>query len=179
MELGSQGDQRHWLVKTIDQFSEWVGRTVAWLTLVVVVLTFVIVVLRYGFNIGSIAAQELVTFLHAMVFLLGAAYTLRWDGHVRVDIFYQRFSERRKALVDVVGTLLFLMPSCFFVFWISLDYVGASWSVYEGSREAGGLPAVYLLKSLIPLCALLLAVQGLALGIGRFLDWRRASTLSI
>ena len=137
-----------------------------------VVLTFVIVVLRYGFNIGSIALQESVTYLHAMVFLLGAAYTLRRDEHVRVDIFYQRFSERRKALVDVAGTLLFLIPCCFYIFWVSLDYVEASWSIYEGSREAGGLPAVFLLKSLIPLTAALLGLQGLAFGARRFLEWQ-------
>ena len=139
-----------------------------------VALTFIIVLLRYGFNIGSVAVQESVTFLHAMVFLLGAAYTLRRDEHVRVDIFYQRFSERRQALVDVAGSLLFLVPSCFFIFWISLDYVGASWSIYEGSREAGGLPGVFLLKSLIPLTAVLLALQGLAFAARRLLDWRHA-----
>jgi TRAP-type mannitol/chloroaromatic compound transport system permease small subunit len=130
------------------------------------------VVLRYGLNLGSIALQESITYLHAMVFMLGAAYTLQRNEHVRVDIFYQRFSERRKALVDVAGTLLFLIPCCFFIFWVSLDYVAAAWSIHEGSREAGGLPAVFLLKTLIPITAVLLGLQGLAFGARRFFDWQ-------
>ena len=158
MEVGldSESSWPRRLIEAIDQINEWIGYTVAWLTLAMVVLTFVIVVLRYGFNIGSIAVQESVSYLHAMVFLLGAAYT------------------RRQALVDVAGTLLFLVPSCFFIFWVSLDYVASSWSIFEGSREAGGLPGVFLLKSLIPLTAALLGLQGLAFGGQRLLDWRAA-----
>ena len=176
MEIGpdTKIGLHHRLIEAIDQLNQWIGYAVAWLTLAMVALTFVIVVLRYGFNIGSIAVQESVTFLYASVFLLGAAFTLQRGEHVRVDIFYQRFSERRKALVDVAGTLLFLLPSCFFIFWVSLDYVGASWSIYEGSRETGGLPGVFLLKSLIPITAALLGLQGLAFGARRVLDWHHA-----
>jgi TRAP-type mannitol/chloroaromatic compound transport system permease small subunit len=174
--IRSTGEQRsqHPIIQAIDRLNEWIGHAVAWLTLVMVAVTFGVVVLRYGFDIGSIAVQESVTYFHAMVFLLGAAYTLRRDEHVRVDIFYQRLSERRKALVDVAGTLLFLIPVCVFIFWISLEYVVNAWSIREGSREAGGLPAVYLLKSLIPLTAALLTLQGLAFGARRLQDWRQA-----
>lgn len=152
------------LARWLGALSEWTGRGIAWLTLFMVLTTFGIVVLRYGFGIGSIAAQEAVTYMHALVFLLGAAYTLKHDGHVRVDIFYRGMSERRRAWIDLLGTLLLLMPVCLFILWASWDYVAASWALREGSRETSGLPGVYLLKTAIPLMAVLLLLQGLALG---------------
>ena len=129
-----------------------------------VLVTFVIVLLRYVFDLGWIWMQESVLWMHAAVFMLAAAYTLNRDEHVRVDIFYRGFDERRKALVDVLGTLLFLLPMTVFLIVTSFDYVMDSWSRHEGSREAGGLPfpAVPLLKSMIPLAAALLILQGIA-----------------
>lgn len=155
----------NWLetsVGFIDKFSEYCGKVIAWLTLLMVLLTFVIVVLRYGFNLGWIAMQESVLYFHALVFMLGAGYTLKADGHVRVDIFYQGFSVRRKAWVNLLGGLFLLLPVCGFVFYISLDYVSTAWRIMESSSEAGGLPLVYLNKSFILLFALTLALQGLA-----------------
>jgi TRAP-type mannitol/chloroaromatic compound transport system permease small subunit len=149
----------------IDQLSEWTGRLVAWLTFFMVIVTFVVVLLRYLFDLGSIALQESITFMHAMVFMLGAAYTLRHEGHVRVDIFYRRFGERGRAWVDLLGVLLLLIPVTLFITWVSWEYVASSWSLLEGSREAGGLPGVFLLKSVIPLMALLLLLQGVAMGL--------------
>lgn len=148
----------------IDQLNEWVGRLTAWLTLAMVIVTFVVVVMRYLFDLGSIALQESITFMHAMVFMLGAAYTLRHEGHVRVDIFYRCFGERGRAWVDLLGVLLLLLPVTLFISWVSWDYVAPSWEQLEGSREAGGLPGVFLLKSVIPLMALLLLLQGVAMG---------------
>lgn len=156
-------DNLHRLARYCDALNERVGRLVAWSALAMVLLTFAIVLLRYLFNLGWIAMQESVTYLHALLFMLGAAYTLKHDGHVRVDIFYQRLSARGRAWVDLLGTLLLLLPVCLFILWMSWDYVAASWSLYEGSRETGGLPWVYLLKSAIPAMALLLVVQGVAL----------------
>jgi TRAP-type mannitol/chloroaromatic compound transport system permease small subunit len=129
-----------------------------------VLVTFLIVVLRYVFDMGWIWMQESVLWMHAAVFMLAAAYTLNRDEHVRVDIFYRGLDPRRRALVDVLGTLLLLLPMMLFLFVSSLDYVGNSWARGEGSREAGGLPfpAVPLLKSLIPLTAGLLILQGVA-----------------
>jgi TRAP-type mannitol/chloroaromatic compound transport system permease small subunit len=129
-----------------------------------VLVTFLIVVLRYVFDMGWIWMQESVLWMHAAVFMLAAAYTLNRDEHVRVDIFYRGLDPRRRALVDVLGTLLLLLPMMLFLFVSSLDYVGNSWVRGEGSREAGGLPfpAVPLLKSLIPLTAGLLILQGVA-----------------
>ncbi|WJW75467.1 TRAP transporter small permease subunit [Thiohalobacter sp. IOR34] len=157
------------LADRLDALAEWTGRAVAWLTLAMVLVTFAIVLLRYAFNLGWIALQESVGYLHALVFLLGAAYTLKHEGHVRVDIFYRRLSPRGRALVDLLGTLLLLFPVCGFILWVSWNYVAASWALHEGSREAGGLPGVYLLKSAIPLMAILLLLQGLALALRQLL----------
>lgn len=144
----------------LHRCNERIGRAVSWLTVVMVVVTFVIVVLRYLFDTGWVAMQESVTYMHALVFMLGAAYTLGHDGHVRVDIFYRAMTPRTRAWVDLIGTLVLLMPVCLFIAWVSGEYVSASWSVRESSPEAGGIPAVFVLKSVIPLTAGLLLMQG-------------------
>ena len=149
------------LARVLGLVNEWIGRGVAWLTLLMVIVTFIVVVLRYVFDIGWIALQESVTYMHAMVFLVGASWTLQQEAHVRVDIFYSRFSPRTKAWVDLGGSLLMLLPVMIFVAWISWAYVIDSWGVFEGSREAGGLPAVFLLKSLILVMAVMLILQAL------------------
>jgi TRAP-type mannitol/chloroaromatic compound transport system permease small subunit len=145
----------------VERFIAGTGKFCSWLNLAVVVLIFIIVVFRYVFNVGWIWLQEGVTYMHAAIFMLGAAWTFALDGHVRVDIFYRDMSKRRKALVNVIGALVFLLPFCLFCLWVSFDYVLASWQLLEGSREAGGMPGVYLLKTLIPLMALLMLLQGL------------------
>jgi TRAP-type mannitol/chloroaromatic compound transport system permease small subunit len=155
-------DRLERLARLIDAFSERSGRVLSWLTLATVLVTFLVVLLRYGFETGSIALQESVTYLHAAVFMLGAAYTLKHDAHVRVDIFYQRLGGRGRAWINLAGGLLLLLPVCVFILAGSLEYVASAWSVLEGSPEAGGLDAVYLLKTLIPLMALLLMLQGIA-----------------
>jgi TRAP-type mannitol/chloroaromatic compound transport system permease small subunit len=157
------------LSQILDQLAELTGRIISWLTLAMVVITFSVVVLRYVFESGSIALQESVTYLHAAVFMLCAAYTLKHDAHVRVDIFYQRWSARTRAWADLLGTLLLLVPVCVFIIASSLDYVAASWSILEGSQEAGGIDGVYLLKTTIPLMAVLLLLQGCALVLNRLL----------
>jgi len=135
------------------------GRAVSWLTLVMVVLTFAIVFLRYGLNQGWIWLQESVTYIHAMVFMIAAAWAFQTDEHVRVDIFYRDRSPRYKAWVNLLGTLIFLLPFSLFLLIIGWEYVAASWAVMETSREAGGLPLVYLLKSLILVLPVLLLIQ--------------------
>jgi TRAP-type mannitol/chloroaromatic compound transport system permease small subunit len=157
----------------IDRLTGTVGRAVAWCTLFVVLTQFVVVVLRYALGIGSIWLSESIVYGHAALFMLAAAWTLRENGHVRVDVFYADASPRRKALVDLVGALLLLIPFALTLGWLSLPYVARSWEVLERSREASGLPAVFLLKSLIPLFALLLALQGLAQAIRAAVVLRR------
>ncbi len=149
-------------VKGVDQLSEFLGRSIAWLTLALVLVTFVIVVMRYLFNIGSVAMQESLLYLHSLIFLMGAAYTLKHDGHVRVDIFYRPMSLYKKAWINLLGTLLLLIPFCLFIFLISWEYVASAWSYHEGSREAGGIDAVYVLKSLLLIMPATLLLQGLA-----------------
>ncbi|MFV2090932.1 MAG: TRAP transporter small permease subunit [Pseudomonadales bacterium] len=121
-----------------------------------------IVVLRYGFDLGAIALQESVLYMHATSFMLGIAYTLKHDEHVRIDIFYSRLSDNGKTFVNLSGHILFLLPCALTFGVLSLNYVSASWRILEGSPEIGGIPAVFLLKSLIPLMALTLIAQGLA-----------------
>jgi TRAP-type mannitol/chloroaromatic compound transport system permease small subunit len=149
------------VAERLESVNRTVGLLVSWLALAMVLVTFVVVVLRYAFDSGSIALQESVTYMHAMLFMLGAAFTLQQNGHVRVDILYQRFSRRGRAWVDLLGTLLLLFPVSVFLLVSSWDYVAESWAVLEGSREAGGIPGVWALKTLILLMPLLLLVQGL------------------
>lgn len=149
--------------RRLELVNEWIGRSVAWLTLIMVIVTFSVVVLRYGFDMGSIALQESIIYLHALNFMLGAAFTLKHDAHVRVDIFYQRMGPQGRAWVDLLGTLFLLLPVCGFIFWSSWGYVADAWAVREASGEAGGLPFVYLLKSILLLMPSLLILQGAAI----------------
>lgn len=151
------------LANLIESLNEWIGRAVSWLTVLMVVITFLVVVLRYAFNTGWIAMQESVTYMHALVFMLGAAYTLGHNGHVRVDIFYRGMGPRGQAWVDLFGSLVLLGPVCVFIIWVSRDYVAASWAVRETSPEAGGIPAVFLLKTIVPVTAGLLVLQGIGM----------------
>lgn len=148
-------------VRAVDTFSDRVGRAVAWLLWAMALLSVGVVALRYLAGIGAIALQEAVLYLHATLFMVGAAYALRHNEHVRVDILNQRFAPRTRAMIEIGGTVLFLLPVCGFIFWMSLDYVLASWRIHEVSTD-GGLPFVYVLKTLLLVMPVLLALQGLA-----------------
>lgn len=149
----------------LDKISIVTGRAAAWLTLFMVLVTFVIVVMRYVFDAGLIWLQESVIWMHAVVFMLGAAYTLRHEDHVRVDVFYRTMSETRRAWVDLVGVIIFLWPLCFLLGWKSIDFVAASWRIHEASRESGGLPypLIPLLKTVLLLMPVTVAMQGVSL----------------
>jgi TRAP-type mannitol/chloroaromatic compound transport system permease small subunit len=153
----------------IDRLNAAIGRAAAWLCLVEVGVQFAVVVLRYAFGLGSIWLSESIIYAHAALFMLAAAWTLREGGHVRVDIAYAEMSPRTRALVDLCGALLLLLPFMLLLLWFSLPYVARSWAILETSRETSGIPAVFLLKTLIPLFAVLMALQGLAQAI-RALD---------
>jgi TRAP-type mannitol/chloroaromatic compound transport system permease small subunit len=150
------------LADRIDRMNVAIGRTVAWLVLGVVLLQFTLVVARYLIGIGSIWLTETVIYAHAMLFMLAAAWTLHAGGHVRVDVFYADASARTKARVDLVGALLLLLPFMLVLLWLSVPYAMRSWSILEHSQEASGLPLVFVLKTLIPIFALLMALQGIA-----------------
>jgi len=150
------------LANLIDVLNTWFGKACAWLTLFLVLGTAIVVILRYGFGIGATALQEAVLYAHALVFMGAAAWVLLRNGHVRVDIFYQKFSGRRQALVEVFGNLLFLLPVALFLGWASWDYVSNSWSTLEASSESGGLKYVYLQKSIILVLVVSLVLQGVS-----------------
>lgn len=146
----------------IDRINAAIGRAAAWCVLVMVLVQFGVVLLRYIFGIGSIWLTELIVYAHAALFLLAAAWTLAAGGHVRVDIFYAKASPRRRALIDLLGALVLLLPFMAAIAVLALPYVVRSWAILERSREASGLPLVFVLKTLIPIFAGLLALQGLA-----------------
>ena len=147
---------------SIDSFIRILTRWVSWLSVVMVVLTLVIVVLRYVFQIGSVLLQETVMYMHACLFMIGCAYTLQVDQHVRVDVFYSKMSLRQRLKVNIFGHVFLLLPVCIFIAWVSFDYVINAWRIMEGSGETGGLHAVYILKSLILIFASLMILQGIS-----------------
>jgi len=161
-------------VTTADALTEGLGRAISWLTFAMVVATMIVVVLRYGFDVGAVQLQESVTYMHALVFMLGIAYALKHASHVRVDLVYSRLSSRARLLIDITGHVVALFPVGLYILIGSLDYVAASWHVKEASAEVGGIPGVYLLKTLIPVMAVLLMLQGAAEIVRALLQLRSA-----
>jgi len=150
------------LADRIDRLNAAIGRTAAWACLFVVAVQFIVVVMRYAFGAGSIWLSESIVYAHAALFMLAAAWTLRENGHVRVDVFYADASPRRKALIDLIGALLLLLPFMLLLLFFAIPYVARSWAIFESSRETSGIPGVFLLKTLIPLFAALMALQGIS-----------------
>lgn len=151
------------VVRGVDALNEGIGRAVSWLTLAMIVVVGVVVLARYGFAWGRVWIQESYVWMHAMVFMLGSAYTLLNEGHVRVDVFYRGASVRYKAWVDLLGSLFLILPLVLTVWVVALPYVENSWLRLEASREAGGLPGLFLLKTIIPIWCVLMALQALSL----------------
>ncbi len=147
----------------LDRVNSLVGRAARWLALLMLLAQFLVVVLRYLFGTSYIWGTETVLYLPAALFMLGAGYTLLVDGHVRVDIFYAGLGERGRALVDLLGTLLFLLPTCLVILWFTWRFTANSWAIREGPISVGGIPASFLLKTLIPAFAILLLIQGTSL----------------
>ena len=146
----------------IDGLNHRIGRAAAWLALAMVLVQFTVVVMRYVFGVGSIMMQEAIIYMHGVLFMMAAADTLLQDEHVRVDIFYARASVARKALVNLLGCALLVLPFCILLFSVSLDYVSISWSVREGSRETSGIQGIYLLKSVILVFAVQMGLQAVS-----------------
>ena len=157
------------IAKGIDRINEWIGRGIYWLTLFMVVIGAYNAIVRYldrytGLGLSSNTYLELQWYLYSIVFLLGAAYTLKHDAHVRVDVLFTRLGERGRAWINLLGTLLFLIPFCIFVLWTSWPTVSNSWAVREMSPDPGGLPR-YLIKTAIPVAFMLLFGQGISMAI--------------
>ena len=159
----------------LDRISSAAGRAVSWLTLLMVVGTFVIVLLRYALDSGVVWLQEAVTWMHAMVFMFGAAYTLKRDEHVRVDIFYREMNRQKQALVNLFGIVLFVVPVCLFFVLESYEYVQVSWSIREVSRDSGGLPYPFIpiLKSLLIVMPITVLLQSVSLTLHSIVQLRK------
>ena len=162
-------------IQIIGRLNEKIGKTVSWFTIILVLVTCYDVIVRYIFRESSVAFQEIEWHLFAILFLVGSSYTLKIDDHVRVDIFYTKFSEEKKALVNFVGSILFLIPFCLMAIYSSKDFVVNSFIVKEMSPDAGGLPARYILKAFIPLSFFLLLLQGIALCFKSFLNLKKTN----
>lgn len=147
----------------IDAINESIGRGVAWLTLFMVLMQFVIVMMRYVFGIASIFLQESMFYMHSIVFLAAAGYALLHGSYVRIDIFYAKVTTRGKAVIDFLGVIFLLIPFSALIFWTSWPYVSRSWMMREGSPDGAGIPAVYLLKTIILLYAAVVLIQGISL----------------
>jgi len=158
--------------RTIDRINSWTGEVVAWSAVLVVLTVFADVIMRYMFQTSFVFVQEMEWHLFAFIFLMGAGYTLLKDGHVRVDIIYQRLTPKGQAWVNLLGVLLFLLPACYMVIATSLKFAHNSWLTLEGSGDPGGLPFRFIIKSAIPIGFILVALQGLALGIRSFFTIR-------
>lgn len=159
----------NWLHRILYSFSSFVntlqniaGKSVAWLSLAMVIGVSAVVISRSIFGFGSVATQELIAYCHAALFMLTLGYTAQAGGHVRVDIFYRQFSTRTKAWVNMLGAIVFLLPFSVFLLLSSLGMVEQSWIFMEGSNNPGGLPFVYVLKTLIPVGAGFLALYALS-----------------
>jgi len=151
------------VARWVEALNEAVGRVVAWFALMMVLIQFIVVILRYVFSVGSIPLQESILYTHGILFLLAAGFTLKRDGHVRVDIFYREASARKKAIIDLSGVLVMLWPVCFATWYFGWSFIANSWRIREGSLEPSGLHLVFLLKTIILVFAALLALQGLSL----------------
>ena len=152
-------------VNLLDRISIVAGRLTAWLTLLMVIVTFIVVVMRYVFDAGAVWLQESIIWMHAVVFMVGAAFTLQQEEHVRVDIFYRTMGAKRRAWVDLLGVVFFLLPVALFLAFTAWDFVAISWQLREASREPGGMPYPFVpvLKSVLLLAPLLLALQGISM----------------
>jgi len=145
----------------LDKFSQTIGKVIAWLTLFMVLFSVINVLASWMFNISWIWLRESITWMHGANFLIACAFTLNNKGHVRVDIFYSQMTQKRQALVDFIGTLLLLLPTSIFIAWASWPAFLLSWKVGEVSSEAGGLPAVYILKSFLLIMPALLIIEAI------------------
>ncbi|KZL22110.1 Tripartite ATP-independent periplasmic transporter, DctQ component [Pseudovibrio axinellae] len=150
------------IISKLDAINRIVGHTICWFALIMLLLQFAIVLLRYLFGISYIFLGEGVLYMHAAIFMLGAGYTLLTDKHVRVDIFYGQASQKTKAVINIIGAVCFLLPTVGLLLWVSWPFVSNSWKILEGPISVGGIPASFLLKSLIPAFCILLITQGVS-----------------
>lgn len=157
---GGAHSSTHKLADFFQTVTTGAGRAVMWLLLIMALVQFAVVLLRYVFGVNSLFMQESITYMHGFVFLIAAGYALITGDHVRVDIFYRDATPKRKAIIDLLGTYIFLFPICLIILWTASPYVARSWAFFEGSADTSGIQGVFILKTLIPIFAVLLAMAG-------------------
>jgi TRAP-type mannitol/chloroaromatic compound transport system permease small subunit len=150
-------------VRAISALNRVVGHLLSWLALAVVLVCFVVVVQRYVFHTTQLWMQDLYVWLSGAMFTGVAGFALMRDEHVRVDILYRPWPIRKKAIADLVGTVIFLIPYVVVVLVYAWPFVARSWRLYEGSANVGGMPGLFILKSFIIVFAVLVGLQGLAI----------------
>jgi TRAP-type mannitol/chloroaromatic compound transport system permease small subunit len=150
------------IIGSIDAVNEVIGKGASWLVLFLMLITFYDVLMRYVFRAGTVALMEAETNLYVLNFILAAGWTMINDGHVRVDLLYANFGTKKKAWINLIGSLVFCIPFCILVIWASLPFVFDSWALKEGSPDPGGLPCVYLMKTAMPVAFVLLGLQAIA-----------------
>lgn len=166
-------DNARHIATAIDTLNAFIGRSAAWLVLFMVLVQFGVVVMRYVFGAGSVLAQETILYMHATLFLVAAADTLLHDAHVKIDIFFARMTAQQQHLINLIGFIFLALPFAILIWVVSFDYVALSWAVQEGSRETSGIPALYLLKSVILVFALQIGLQSVSEAIKSFIGWQK------
>lgn len=161
----------------IDQINEWVGRAVSWLTIILVVLVCFDVITRYFFSNTAAWIMELEWHLFALIFLFGAGYAFKHDKHVRVDLFYAKLSPKDQALVNIIGSFLFLIPWCLLIIYWSYEYALISYNIGETSPDPGGLPARYMIKFCVSIGMVFLLFQGISVLFKNILIYRNLGQL--
>lgn len=150
------------IVKIIDKINEQLGKAASWCSLLLVLIVCIDVILRYFFKWSQVWIMEIELYLFAIIFLIGGAYAFQKDQHVRVDVFYSNMSEHNKAIVNLIGGIMFLIPWSLIMIYIGQRYFIKSWNISESSSQPGGLPALYIKKGLLVFAFLLLFLQGVS-----------------
>tara|TARA_B100001175_G_scaffold311704_1_gene316522 strand:+ start:1537 stop:2031 length:495 start_codon:yes stop_codon:yes gene_type:complete len=146
----------------IDKLTDNIANGLLYILIVLIVLVFSTVFFRYVFNMSYIIIQEIIMYLHALIFMFGISYALKENSHVKIDVLYNSLNKRTQKVISIAGLVSFILPTALFIIYISIDMVTQSWMILEGSSEAGGLDLVFILKSLIPISGILIFLQGIS-----------------
>lgn len=146
----------------IDKLTDNIANGLLYILIALILLVFFTVFFRYVFNMSYIIIQEIIMYLHALIFMFGISYALKENSHVKIDVLYNTLNKRIQRVISIAGLVSFILPTALFIIYISIDMVTQSWMILEGSSEAGGLNLVFILKSLIPISGVLVFLQGIS-----------------
>ena len=146
----------------IDKLTDNIANGLLYILIALILLVFSTVFFRYVFNMSYIIVQEIIMYLHALIFMFGISYALKENSHVKIDVLYNTLNKKAQRVISIAGLVSFILPTALFIIYISIDMVTQSWMILEGSSEAGGLDHVFILKSLIPISGILIFLQGIS-----------------